>query len=333
MRASYRPWGDEELARLKALYAEGRSNAAIAQALGRVVNSVENKIADLRDTLPRRTAEEVAAIHGWTDRSQDEQFFDEPKVEAERQAVAREFQGRAVDALILSDIHGMFRHDKVLAAADRAIDAHQLNTLVVVGDVLDQHAASRFVKYKHLDLKDEVVEMAQVIRHFAKRVPRVVIVQGNHDMRAARLIAQQTPQLAEVLKEATNFLSQVANGLTNVTPMESWWVKIGDVVFCHREKYTKQERSTGESNLRYFENRGVQDIGLVVQAHVHRTCYLPLRRGVFYLENPMGCYRPDYTYESRSLDAILMAGYSIVHIGKDGKFDPNRTRFFFTSWE
>lgn len=121
--------------------------------------------------------------------------------------------------------------------------------------------------------------------------------------------------------------------MTNVTAMDSWWVQIGGAVFCHREKYTKQERTTGESNLRYFENRGVKNIELIVQAHVHRACLIPLKRGTWYLEAPMASYRAEYTYESRSLDAVLTAGYAVVSIDKGGHVDINRTRPYFVSWE
>ena len=328
-----RPWTDGDVATLVELYQQGQSNVQIAQAISRSVEAIGGKLRVLRATLPKRTKAQRHLIYRWRDHSQDEEFFDEPKAKAEREAIAKEFRGRELRILVLSDIHGLFRHHQVLEEADKAITAHRLNLLVIPGDVLDQHAASRFVKYKHLDMQDEVAEMARVLKHFSKRVPRVVITQGNHDMRAARLIAQQVPQLSAVLKDATNFLGQCAEGLTNVTPMESWWVKIGDVVFCHREKYTKQERTSGESNLRYFENRGVEDIGLVVQGHVHRTCLIPLKRNTWYMESPMCAYRADYTYESRSLDAILVTGYAIVHINKDGKADINRTRPYFVSWE
>ena len=329
-------WTDEESAQCRLLYEQGLGNREIAVALHRTHASVGWAITRMRTLgqLPAtRTRSQLASAHGWADYSQDEEFFDEPKAEAERAAILKEFRGVEVRGLVLSDLHGIFRHHEVLDAAEQAIRDHRLNVLFVPGDILDQYCVSRFTKYKHIALETEVMEMAKVLRHFSKLVNRVVIAQGNHDMRAARLIADKLPQLTIPLKNATNFLQQCAEGLNNVTPLESWWFQVGDVIFCHREKYMKQERSTGESNLRYFENRGVQNIGLVVQAHVHRMCYMPLKRGTFYLENPMAAYRADYTYESRSLDAILATGYSVVIIGKDGKFRPNETRPYIVSWE
>ena len=316
----------------------GASQPGIAAQLGLRLPQVCHIIQAHRQAWGYRSKEQLRQINlasHFTDRSRDEAYFDERRLETERDQVFQEFVGRAAGTLVLSDIHGAYRHHEVLDAADKAIDEHGLDTAVIVGDVLDQQAASRFLKFRHIPLDEEVVEAAGIVRHLALRVKRVIICKGNHDMRAARKLADRAPEVAmsKRIQKALNFLDEVVNGQTNVTALESWWFKMGNVVFCHREKYTKQERTTGESNLRYFENRGVEDIGLIVQAHVHRTCYFPLKMGTWYLENPMGCYRPDYTYESRSLDAILVAGYSVVQIGKDGKFDPNRTRSYFVNWQ
>src|SRR3990167_653394 len=207
-------WTTKDFATLKRLAGEGQSNAKISMVLGRTIPAINNKLSAMRNTIPVRTRAQHRAIHGWKDHSQEEQYFDEPKLEAERRAIAQEFVGQEVRALFLADLHGLFRHHDVLTAAEKAITELRLNALIVPGDVLDQYCASRFTKYKSVPIEDEVAEMAKVLRSFAKRVKRVVITQGNHDMRAARLIAEKAPQLTPMLKSATNFLGQVANGLT-----------------------------------------------------------------------------------------------------------------------
>ena len=327
----YRIWTPAEDDKLVALYHQGLGNIEIAERLQATHATIAGRINNLRHRLPKRTYEQHAAIRGWTDRSRDEEFFEEPVLAAERKAIFEEFRNRKLLVLVLSDIHGSFRHHEVLNAAGKL----DVDVLVLAGDVMDQYAISRFRKGLRIDLKRELFDTMELLQWCSARFPRTLITQGNHDQRAYRQLLsylEKIPDLAALLKNETDLLHKAAEGLPNVTSMKGWWVKLGKAIFTHRERYAKHERTLGEDVVRYFENLD-EDFELLVTGHVHRATWLPIKRNKLYIENPACCYRPDYTRESGAMSATIGMGYSLVSIRQDGSVDFNASRPHLVAWE
>lgn len=243
--------------------------------------------------------------------------------------------------LSLSDIHFPFANT---AALMQAIKDHEDADIVVLnGDILEGYIFSVFDKSKSVAALDEYNAAFAFVDLLRKRFPKVVLVDGNHDVRASRAVkaAGLSSGASQVLRP--NLIARIANGerLDNTGKLieklnfnnvfyqanESWYVKIGKTLFIHPHggvgstPGSTVKKQSIRFNTRYASN----EIDSIVCGHTHQI-YKGIINNQLLIEQ--GCmagvlayaWEPKVEYNSNG-----QTGYAVIYQDKDGNTDFNRS--------
>ena len=104
----------------------------------------------------------------------------------------------ANDILLLSDIHVPYHNIEALTLALKYGMEHQVNTIILNGDLIDFYAISRFEKDpRKRDLAHEVNTCREFLTTLRKLFPtqEIYFKCGNHDVRFEHYIMRQAPDL------------------------------------------------------------------------------------------------------------------------------------------
>lgn len=104
--------------------------------------------------------------------------------------------------VFVPDTHFPYQHDEHLASALRFIRRVKPHRVVHLGDLLDFHSLSRFnQEQERLDeLQNEVDEANVFLRALRNAAPdaKIDLIQGNHDIRLARYVAENARALTSL---------------------------------------------------------------------------------------------------------------------------------------
>lgn len=204
--------------------------------------------------------------------------------------------------LVIPDIHAPFHDaDKFAAMLEREKDA---DLAMVMGDIGDGFAVSRFVKHVNVPYVRELAAVTAILQTLSERFPAVRIIEGNHDNRIEKKIAERCD--ADVL-DAIRLMTggriegdavvgghlspirAIANRFPNVTFADHqveghsmrWFTTIGDAIFLHAEKYSRVPTAATRSIddwLSDFEDvLELPTWNLMIQAHTHAMSWIPWR--------------------------------------------------------
>ncbi len=346
--SSYK-WSPEEEHFLRMMLATGDASTKIAEQLAKFYNTglpgfrtlrsseaIRRKIA--RDNLNQDVCKAYIADKGhptgdmWEKLAKIQEQYEE---EAEYSFVGViPSEDITTKILCLSDIHFPFtRLDLIEYALDRDGDA---DILVLNGDILDGYVFSTFEKHRRIAANDEYMCAFDFIDSMRKRFKKVIVVEGNHDIRVAKAVKRHgfDKEASQVLRP--NLLARIANGerlnqfgvlvekldFDNVIfqPRESWWVQVGKTLFIHPHgKGGSKPGHTVNFWNDKFKNRfppGTYDS--IICGHTHQI-YQGVYNGTLLIEQ--GCLAGLMSYSWASTAAYKsngMNGYAVIYQDKDG---------------
>lgn len=104
-------------------------------------------------------------------------------------------------AVFLSDTHGQFVDQKALSVACQILEEARPDVVVHLGDLGDFYAISRYSKdpTRRVQLQDDIVAAAKVLGAIDSACPNgstKLLLEGNHEGRMKKYIAQNAPELS-----------------------------------------------------------------------------------------------------------------------------------------
>ena len=243
--------------------------------------------------------------------------------------------------LSLSDIHFPLADVDMLqqAVADHA-DA---DIVVCNGDILEGYIFSTFEKDKSIAALDEYRAAFAFIEWLAQNFPKVVLVDGNHDVRVSRALKGLVlgKDASQVLRP--NLIARMANGekldakgklieklnFTNVhyEESESWYVRIGKTLFIHPHgSATGGPGGMARKHAQRFNARyNPGEIDSIVCGHTHQI-YKSVINNQLLIEQ--GCLAGFLKYSWTPKAEYLtnaQNGYAVIYQDADGNTDFNRS--------
>lgn len=244
--------------------------------------------------------------------------------------------------LVIPDLHAPFHERAMLAAMlERERDADHV---VVMGDIGDGYAFSRFIKYESVPYEQELAAITLILESLSERFPTVTLIAGNHDH--PRLEKQLRDRLSSDMIAAI----QAMTGGT-LDPVEAlcqrrfpnvafashrvgrhrvkWMTQIGDAIFCHAEKFSKVPGSALRSIEEWFADNErqieLQPWRAVFQAHTHQLAVFPYRADKLLVETGCLATTPGYAVDARVGGRPQRRGYCTLD-QIDGVTDFNSVR-------
>lgn len=240
------------------------------------------------------------------------------------------------------DFHIPF-HDKA-AVAELVARESQADVLVIGGDFGDAHAASTFTKYDYVSFLEEFAGQTAVLQTLSETFPRVVYLRGsNHpDRYEKRLRERLDKDLVDAVMAMTGgilapdlvFVKRFPNvelGSWKTPDGQdvNWLTVLGDVAFCHAEKYSRVPGATlrgVEEWLTDFRGAlGLPPIRAVVQFHTHAQALLPWKSDAILIEPGAMCASQGYQMRSKIGGRPQRVGYTTFDL-VDGRIDYDSIR-------
>ena len=107
-------------------------------------------------------------------------------------------------ALIISDLHIPYHDDEAIETALSAGEKAKVDTVVLLGDILDFYKISSFSKDpRRKSVNLEMEEGKAFLSELRKRFPkaRIIYYRGNHEMRLEKYICDKATELVDMLEE------------------------------------------------------------------------------------------------------------------------------------
>lgn len=83
---------------------------------------------------------------------------------------------------VIPDTHAPFTHPDAIKFLTNTFESRGVNTIVHIGDVIELHAASRFItEQEALNYKDELQLAREYLKGFSSIFPYITVTWGNHD--------------------------------------------------------------------------------------------------------------------------------------------------------
>lgn len=238
-----------------------------------------------------------------------------------------------------SDIHFPFANEDMLMEA--ITENSDADICVLNGDILDGYVFSTYEKGKRVAALAEYRCAFRFVKLCADTFDKVVITDGNHDIRPARILKTTgiPREASQVLRP--NLIARLANGeeldgtgllikkhdFDNVIyePLESWYVKIGKTIFVHPHgRGSAKPGFTVEKCHHYFSSRYSPDeYDSIVCGHTHKV-YKGVIDGKLLIEQ--GTFADVMAYaHSPKMDFIKNGqnGYCVIYQDEEGNTDFN----------
>lgn len=240
--------------------------------------------------------------------------------------------------LSLSDIHLPLTDMDLI---NRIVKEHADSDIVVLnGDIIDGYSFSTFPKESSIPAIDEYRAAFDFVKMLSIIFPKVVIVDGNHDVRAAKIVSKYlSGDQASIFNP--NLLERIVNGeeldqngklikkheFKNVIyeRTESWYVKIGKTIFAH--PYGMSGSAPGaaatKAHAKFLSRYTAQEYDSLVVGHTHK-----IYKGVInsHLLIEQGCLAGFLSYAfspSSSHNNNYMKGYALIYQDAEGNTDFN----------
>ena len=241
--------------------------------------------------------------------------------------------------LSLSDIHFPLAREDLL---EQIIKDHaDADVVVVNGDLMEGYIFSTFAKNKSIAALDEYRAAFLFIKMLSEKFPKVILVDGNHDIRAGKALkgAGFNQDSSQILRP--NLMARLANGelldesgllvkkldFDNVVyePRESWFVKVGKTLFIH--PHTRGGSQPGHTVTRVGDKlmrRYPEDeVDSVVCGHTHKI-YKGVLNGKLYIEQGFLAGVLAYLHSPRSDYRFnYQNGYAVIYQDAEGNTDFN----------
>lgn len=246
-----------------------------------------------------------------------------------------------VKILSLSDIHFPLANTTFISQA--LSDHSDADIVVLNGDIIEGYIFSTFEKSRTVAAVDEYRIAFAFVEFLSTRFPKIILVDGNHDVRISRALSTAGFPKAATQIFRPNLLARIANGekvnekgelvekvdFTNVLYQqeESWYVRVGKTLFIHPHGSggggpgAMVRKHAVRFNTRYLAG----EIDSIVCGHTHQI-YKGICNNQLLIEQ--GCLA-DYMAYSWGPRADYLSnaqnGYAVIYQDKDGNTDFNRS--------
>jgi predicted phosphodiesterase len=245
--------------------------------------------------------------------------------------------------LVLPDIHAPYHHPQMLADAIEA--ERKADICVVMGDVSDSYALSRFDQSHRAPVEEEIRQVEIILATLSETFPDVRLIRGNHDARLERQLTARLRDLEfiQAIKYMTggtlDFVQAAARKFPNVQvcgidaadgQRADWMMVLGDVVFLHAEKFSRVPGSALRGIEEWLSDNermlGLPpDWRVVIQAHTHQLGMFPYRADKLLVECGCLCQTPGYAVSARVGGRPQRRGYVAFDLVA-GRCDVNSVR-------
>lgn len=302
------------------------------------IQSFAPEVVEPSPRLPITADEAWTLLDGWIGRKRT------PKTKPPK------WQAKKTQRLVIAgDFHAPF-HDPEIVAQLIAEESGKADTLIISGDLMDFYSISRFIKYEHIPIEQEIAGADALLGQLAAAFPDVVIVEGNHDAPRfeKQLRALLTPDMMHCVELLTggnlSIVKMLARRYPNVrfAPQQAgnfslgWLTQIGDLVVTHAEKFS----ITPGAALRKIEE-GLADFDhvyslkpwrVLLQAHTHQVSLFPWHADKLLGETGCCCVTHGYQLTARMGGRPQRQGY-VTLIQDSGITNINSVRFHWLNAE
>jgi len=241
---------------------------------------------------------------------------------------------------VFSDPHAPFvDHDK-FGKAVRQAQRLGVCRAIVPGDLLDLFSFSRFAKFEHVPLKEEIAGGAAFLQVLSENFDSVEVIPGNHDDRAKKYFAKVLPSEFMFLVNH-NVMRLAGEDLPNVSfpvmcaagrEIPFLW-KSGDMILGHPETSSKLVLKPADTFANWLkewqEPLGLGEIRVVGQGHTHRAAGPGIRAdGIAIFELGCLCKIPEYAMHPKLMFHPQQNAWGYF-VQRKGKTDLNESRLFF----
>lgn len=245
--------------------------------------------------------------------------------------------------VVAGDFHAPFQDNEVVATLI-AEEGPRTDTLIVSGDLMDFYSISRFLKYEHVSIEQEIAATDALLGQLSAAFPDVLVVSGNHDSQRfeKQLRSFLSPEMMHVIELLTggnlSVIHMLAKRYPNVrfAPQQAgnhalgWMTQVGDLLVTHAEKYSRVPGSALrqiEEGLTDFDH--VYDLKpwrVLLQAHTHAASLIPWRADKLLGETGCCCITHGYQMTARMGGRPQRQGY-VTLTQHEAKTDLNSLRF------
>lgn len=240
------------------------------------------------------------------------------------------------------DFHIPFHDQDALATL--LVRERDADVLLVGGDFGDAHCASTFTKYEHVSYADEHAGKTLVLQQLSETFPRVLYLKGsNHTDRFEKRLRENldkdvldavmsmtggilNPDLA-LIKRFPNV--ELSNWQTPDGQDVSWLTVIGDVAFCHAEKYSRVAGATLRGIEEWIDDfsmtLGLPKLRAIFQFHTHAAGIFPYKGDMLLVEPGCMCKVHHYQLGSKIGGRPQRLAYATMEL-VDDKLDVNSVR-------
>lgn len=243
--------------------------------------------------------------------------------------------------LVLNDIHIPFIRDDVFDIIKKHKD--EIKAIVFGGDILDCEEISSFPAIEKYPIEQELIDGITFFKHVRSIVGKdvkIILVDGNHEARWKRFIAQQhaqqmykfiNPNVLEMLRDGLTLYEngerKVYEGVPDLIVMNSWYVNINkEIIVCHPFNFSKIEIKNAKNAIEYFISRH-EEFSTMIVAHNHHQAECSNYLGRYGIETGCMCQPFEYA-EGRTSGKPQDYGYFIVGLDDNGHVDKNECKLY-----
>lgn len=250
--------------------------------------------------------------------------------------------------LVAGDFHIPF-HDKAAVAGMFAREK-DADVLILNGDLQDFYSISRFTKYEHIPIDQELTEVTLFLEQASQTFPRVLVTTGNHDV--PRFERQLRDRLPDDMVKVVEYLAggnlspiaAIARRYPNVeiasVPVGkhtvSWMAQVNDLIVTHAEKFSRVPGSTLRGIEEWLADMhgalGLQPWRVLVQAHTHQLGMFPWHADKLLVEGGCMCQTHGYQLAAKIGGRPQRRGYVTME-QIDGVTDLNSVRPYWCDVE
>ena len=196
---------------------------------------------------------------------------------------------------IMNDLHLPYIDKRAYLATKQCMKDEQPDTVMLVGDVVDFEAISRFVSKPEIKtmLKNEIDMTKEWFKDLRKTVPNahIIYVKGNHEERLENYLLTKAPELS--------FLDGLK--LENILELESYGIKYINQRFYKYKGtlYSHIDKSSINAGAS-AKSIGLANMCDTVHGHSHKTAHIVMQ-GYTFIENGCLC-EPQQKYVKKPTD-------------------------------
>ena len=255
-------------------------------------------------------------------------------------------EGASERILCISDVHIPFNLPIDIFARYKGI----VDTIIINGDLLDCFSCSSFPKKFKINLDEELVLGRQYIIDLVNLISpkKIMFVMGNHEYRMQRYCSDRlsnellgvmpTDPLEMIIDEGFKVKDERNKTQTHYSSIrevfensnieimydKQWWIKEGNIIFCHPLNYSSGMLKTTEKAVNYFLRVDRTFSGIVL-GHTHKIGSFT-QGGIKMYEQGCVCDLNKLNYNNGKLVIPNQNGFIYIVLDTNGDIIDSKTK-------